>query len=40
MGRSSAAAQVLEADTLYTEDLKRRGQRYETVRVVNLFREA
>lgn len=34
-----AAAQVLEADTLYTEDLNH-GQRYETVRVVNPFREA
>ncbi len=34
-----AAAQVLEADTLYTEDLNH-GQRYETVRIVNPFREA
>jgi predicted nucleic acid-binding protein len=38
-GAIIAAAQVLEADTLYTEDLNH-GQRYETVRVVNPFREA
>ena len=38
-GAIIAAAQVLEAETLYTEDLKH-GQRYETVRVVNPFREA
>jgi predicted nucleic acid-binding protein len=34
-----AAAQVLEANTLYTEDLNH-GRRCETVRVVNPFREA
>ncbi len=38
-GAIIAAAQVLEADTLYTEDLNH-GQRYETVQVVNPFREA
>ena len=38
-GAIIAAAQVLEADTLYTEDLNH-GQRYGTVRVVNPFREA